>query len=162
MTTRDAYAPEEWNAISDAPVKAALLVILSDIGGPVGTVQETSAMLKAIVEAGSQSPSGLVSSIAAQVKEQRKPEMPDLPKDRDEARRALLEECTSAADIVAEKSPGNAEAYRSWLIEIARRTANAAKEGTFLGFGGTRVSEAESTALADLEAALSVDASEPL
>jgi hypothetical protein len=160
MTTRDAYAAEEWKAISGAPMKAALLVMLSDVGGPVGTFQESGAMLKAIVETGSQSSSGLVAAIAQQVKEQRKPEMPDLPEDRDEARRTLLEGCTAAADIVAEKAPDDADAYRSWLVEIARRTANAAKEGTFLGFGGTRISEAESTALADLEAALSVDASE--
>jgi hypothetical protein len=45
------------------------------------------------------------------------------------------------------KSPGDADAYRSFLVGIAERTAQAAKEGGFLGFGGEWVSKDERTVL---------------
>ena len=56
--------------------------------------------------------------------------------------------------IVAARSAGEAEGYGHWLLSIATAAAEGAKEGTFLGLGGTRVSAAESAALRDLESAL--------
>jgi hypothetical protein len=45
-------------------------------------------------------------------------------------------------------------AYTDFLIKLADRVANAAKEGSFLGFGGERVSEPERALIAELAAAL--------
>jgi len=45
---------------------------------------------------------------------------------------------------------------RRWLYGIADKVANAAKEGGFLGFGGTRVSEDEQAFLTDLRTALKI------
>jgi hypothetical protein len=56
-----------------------------------------------------------------------------------------------------QKSPAEAEEYKRWLVSLARQTAEAAKEGGFLGIGGTRVSEGESTAITELAAALGVN-----
>jgi hypothetical protein len=41
-------------------------------------------------------------------------------------------------------------------VTIAQRTAEAAKEGGFLGIGGTRVSENETVAIRDVARALGV------
>lgn len=46
------------------------------------------------------------------------------------------------------------EALRAWLGSVAEGVAKAAKEGGFLGFGGTQVSEGEQTFLAKLNAVL--------
>lgn len=37
--------------------------------------------------------------------------------------------------------------YRRFVVALAERVANAHKEGSFLGIGGTRISEKEQTAL---------------
>jgi hypothetical protein len=40
-----------------------------------------------------------------------------------------------------------AEEYKRWILSLARKTAEASKEGGFLGIGGTLVSDEESSAL---------------
>ena len=47
-----------------------------------------------------------------------------------------------------------APAFKAWLEDMARRVAEASKEGGFLGFGGVQVSDAERATLAELSAAL--------
>ena len=46
--------------------------------------------------------------------------------------------------------------FRAWLMTLAHGVAAAAKEGGFLGFGGTPVSEHEEAMLAELAEALQV------
>ncbi|RUA06615.1 MAG: hypothetical protein DSY82_09385, partial [Flavobacteriia bacterium] len=41
------------------------------------------------------------------------------------------------------ESPEVVADYKNWILEIAEKVANAAKEGGFLGFGGERFSEKE-------------------
>jgi hypothetical protein len=61
--------------------------------------------------------------------------------------------------VVEKKAkPDEAQAFKQWLVSVSQKVAEAAKEGGFLGFGGTRVSEQETSALRDLTAALSVKA----
>jgi hypothetical protein len=80
-------------------------------------------------------------------------------KNPDEAKQKAVESCVAAAAIVAQKSPAEADEFKQWLMTIATRTSEAAKEGGFLGIGGTRVSEKEKTELAALASALGVSAS---
>ena len=47
-------------------------------------------------------------------------------------------------------SPDEAQAYKTWLASIARRVAEASKEGGFLNMGGTLVSNKEEEALQEL------------
>jgi hypothetical protein len=79
-------------------------------------------------------------------------------KDPEEARKKAVEGCVAAANIVALKSPAEADEFKQWLMTIATRTSEAAKEGGFLGIGGTKVSEKEKTELAALASALGVSA----
>jgi hypothetical protein len=159
MTAPEGYSAEEWKAVTEAPIMAGTLVSIADMSGPVGLVQEASAMLKSSVESGLRSPSEVIKAVAEQLKDQKKPDTPDLPKDRAQAKAALIDGCKRAAEIVAQHSPDEAEPYRQWLFGVATATANAAKEGTFLGFGGTRVSEGERSVLDELATALGVSGS---
>lgn len=154
MTTQTDYTSEEWQTLNTAPFAAGMLITVSDMSGPIGMFQEAGAVTKAIIETGTQSASDVVKRIAEAIEETRKPELPDLPKGRDEARAALIDICRRAVEIVNQKAPAETEALRTWLMTIARWTAEAAKEGGFLGFGGTKVSEGETVALNDLDAAL--------
>ncbi|HEY7094786.1 MAG TPA: hypothetical protein VH393_16505 [Ktedonobacterales bacterium] len=79
-------------------------------------------------------------------------------KDPEEAKKKAVEGCVAAANIVTQKSPAEADEFKQWLMTIANRTAEAGKEGGFLGIGGTRVSEKEKTELAALASALGASA----
>jgi hypothetical protein len=50
--------------------------------------------------------------------------------------------------------PEQAGAFRAFLLDVAQKTAEASREGGFLGFGGERVSEAERRALDQIAAVL--------
>ena len=56
----------------------------------------------------------------------------------------ILDELRAVNAIVTEKAtPEEADAFRNWLLDAAQRSADAAKEGGFLGFNAQRVSEGE-------------------
>jgi hypothetical protein len=55
-------------------------------------------------------------------------------------------------------SADQADGFKSWLVAIAGKVANAGREGGFLGFGGEKVSAAETTAMQDLSSFLGVKA----
>jgi hypothetical protein len=80
---------------------------------------------------------------------------------RDDPQAFFLGRITRAVSLVGQKSPGDATAYKQWLVECAQKTAQAAKEGGFFGFGGTQVTPRETAALDRLRAALDAPASGP-
>jgi hypothetical protein len=157
MAVQDAYTPEEWKAVIDAPVMAGMLITFADVSGPGGLFQESSALMKALGDPGGTS-SDLVTVIAGSWRG-KKPDTPDVPKNRDQAKSALLNGVKRGTDLVAEKSPADADAYKAWLMTVARTVANAAKEGTLLGFGGKTQSAGEVAALDELATTLGVSAS---
>ncbi len=56
----------------------------------------------------------------------------------------VLTRARTATDVLSAKAgPGEAAAYRHWLVGIADQVVNAAKSGGFLGIGGSWVSESE-------------------
>jgi hypothetical protein len=56
--------------------------------------------------------------------------------------------------ILDAKAPEDAAVFKSWLRGISEKVADAAVEGAFLGFGGVRVSDAETATLGDIAKAL--------
>jgi hypothetical protein len=157
MSNQSDYTPEEWKTISAGPVMAGLLVSSADMSGPIGLVKEAWAVSKAFMESASSAPNELIKTISEAIKARGgKPDMPDLPSDSAGIRKALIEGCRQAGAVVSSKSPAEADEYKKWLVSIATRTAGASKEGGILGFGGTLVSEAESSAISELASALGV------
>jgi hypothetical protein len=77
----------------------------------------------------------------------------------DQVRTAALEACRQAAALVEKKArPDEAQAFKQWLVSLGQKVAEAAKEGGFLGLGGTRVSAQETSVLTDLSSALGIKA----
>ena len=70
-----------------------------------------------------------------------------LAADKARAATAILKQKGTKADL---------DGYRSLLVDIADRTAKAAKEGGFMGFGGEWVSENEKAAINKISQALEV------
>jgi hypothetical protein len=57
----------------------------------------------------------------------------------------------------AKATPEEAAAFRQWILQAAQASADAAKEGGFMGIGATRVSEGEKAMIAKLGEVLGVE-----
>ncbi len=156
MSKQSDYTAEEWDNIVSAPMFTGLYVTSADLSGPIGMIKESMAVMKAVFEAAEGSQTELIKGVADEIKaRQGKFKTPDISgKDTAGMRALLLDQIKGAAAAVAHKSPGEGDEYRKWLMALAHKSAEAAKEGGFLGFGGTQVSEDEGHALRELASAL--------
>jgi hypothetical protein len=158
MTTGDKAAAtiasygESWKHVAAGPAAALFMVSASDLSGPIGTVKEAQAATKAMLDAASKGEptsvlasafgAGLTMDMASQVKAL-------APK-----KEALIEIVKAGAAAVAAKSPGELQAYKNTILSVAQASAEASKEGGFLGIGGTLVSKDEQAALDAIKVAL--------
>jgi hypothetical protein len=158
MSTKTDYSAEEWKAISGAPVAAGLFVTLADASGPVGVAKEALAVGKAIAQSALGDAPEIVKALAESVKgKEGRPELPDVPTgDRTQTKNALIDAIKAAVRAVEGKSPNEVEGYKTWLASVAAKVAQAAKEGGFLGIGGTLVSRDEEEALKQLADVLGI------
>ena len=151
MSTKNDYSTSEWKAIASAPVAAGLFITLSDTSGPIGIAKEALAVGRAITDAAQGQTPEIVKAIAMSMKDNGRPETPDMPMgNRAKSKEALTSTIRSAVDAVERHSPSEAQAYKTWLASVARRVAEASKEGGFLNMGGTLVSSKEEEALKEL------------
>jgi hypothetical protein len=159
MASKADYTPEEWQTIGMAPVLTSLYISLADPSGPIGLVKEMYAAVSGIVETAKEADAiPIVKDLATDMQARAlKPEVPKFGS-KDEALTFARAELGKALALVESKAPGDAPAFRQWLYDTAKRSAEAGKEGGFLGFGGTAVSDAERTALTELAGLLGVTA----
>jgi hypothetical protein len=160
------FSPEDWALVRSSPLLAGLLITLSDLRtGPIGVLKEGFAPSQAIIEAGEGAANPIVASVVANIKEMAKkgeclqPPFQVSGKNPEQLKTevaALLKRIPGILD--AKVSSEQAAGFKSWLVTIADKVANAAREGGFLGFGGERVSAAESAAIKDVASALGVQA----
>ena len=166
MAQKSDFTPDEWHRLIAAPMIAGVAVTAADPSGLWGLLQESLASGGALLEAKRDAAANpLVKAIVADF---------ESPEGRAAARDGVKERLTgkSPADIskaavqglkelsaiLDAKAPADAAAFKSWLGEIARRVAEAGKEGGFLGFGGVSVSDAEKATLAEINSVLGVKA----
>jgi hypothetical protein len=160
MTTKADFSQEEWDRLLEAPLAVSLLVSTSD-PNVFDAVKESLASARAIaVAAKSTTASELLHAVTAdlQHRETAKEARPELSsKDPVAVRRDLLAHIGEASSALQQKaSPEEADEIRRWLYQVGVDVAEAAKEGGVFGIGGTRVSDAEKQALADLAQALGI------
>lgn len=148
MTAKADFTEEEWKAVLEGPPSAGLIVIASDRGG---SIRETFSMAKAYTEARKEhGESELLDDLV-----NAKPEM-DRTRyhSQEELKEGSLKNITEAVDLLkAKATPEELEEYKKFIVVLANRVAEARKEG-FLGLSGERVSDDESAAIAEVEAAL--------
>lgn len=80
------------------------------------------------------------------------------PQTPDELKGIIRERTTETLGMLRAKGATEEDinSFKRMMYAVADAVANASKEGGFLGFGGTRVSEAEQSVLAQIKAELSV------
>ena len=160
MATKADFTPEEWQRILSMPQIVSFYLALASPSNPLGLAQEMVASAKGLVEAIKTSTGNeLIDAVAADMRERvEKRERLDPPlkpgNDIDEMKAQCLQACRDVAVLLAQKALADAEAYKQWVYQSAQNSAEAAKEGGFLGIGGQRVSEEEATALKEIAAAL--------
>lgn len=155
MTNSLDFTPAEWEVLESAPMLAGLLV--GDLVDPKRWLAEIYAVFDRAQALESTSDSVLIRAVTERMlaREGDSIDLPvDLPASVPEARAYLIAGCLQALRLVAEKSPAEAPAFKSWLLGLARTAAASTKEGGFLGFGGTSISAAERTILHELGTAL--------
>jgi hypothetical protein len=161
MVTKTDFTAQEWQQVLMGPQMAALVVIMASPSGPVGAVKELAAASQVIAEV-IEKPSGnaLIDAVAADYKEKmekkEKFEQPQLGKDPNAVIVQCLQACIDLAALVDQKAPDEANGYKQWVYQAAERSSTAAKEGGFLGMGGTLVSAQETAALKDLAEKLGI------
>jgi hypothetical protein len=160
MTTKADFTDDEWSRLERAPMIAGMAISLADPGGPIEAVKETMATLKTVTEVAQSGAGGeLVGAVArsfAEKAKKRESPMGDFKPRGAMAGQEILEELRAVNDLVTQKAtPEEASAFREWLLTAAKRAADAAKEGGFMGFNAKRVSEGEQQMLDKLGGVLS-------
>jgi hypothetical protein len=168
MSTKADFSAEEWKLVLRSPLMAGLAVVAASPSGPLGVLREMFAVGKLVHETRAQADAtggltnDLLRSLVAELSSPGARAQLDVSELRGvpppQLQGHALEACRAVAALVDRKaSREEADGVKRWLVSIAQRTAEAAKEGGFLGIGGTRVSESETTAIRDVARALGVD-----
>lgn len=158
MTDKAAFSAEEWETLSEAPLAASMFVTMAS-PSLFGAMGEVFAATRRLVE-GAQNPSGspLLMALLGEFKQldTARAAQPDFEsRDIESVKATLRATLSGAGSLLKQKAtPAEAAEIRAWLNGIATATAEAAKEGGFLGFGGVRVSEDETAALNEINSLL--------
>ena len=141
-----------------------LLSVRSSLGD-FWAIKEGLAPSQAIIEAGAGTSNAVVASVVASIKEmasKRERLQPPISiggKKPEEVKAEVISQLAKIPAILEGKVPADqADGYKSWLLAVAGKVANAATAGGIFGFGGEKVSAAETAAINELASSLGVKA----
>jgi len=162
MAGKADFSPEEWQQVLGGVFLAGFAVSAAEPSGLWGMLQETFASGRAVLEArATAGDNALMKAIVAdfETSEGRSDAQKFVKRQLEgakgeELKQRAIEGVRQAAANADQKAPLEATAFKGWLLKIASRVAEAAKEGGFLGIGGVPVSAAERAALDEITAAL--------
>jgi hypothetical protein len=159
MSTKADFSADEWDLLRTSPMMAGLLVVAASPSGPVGLVQESVAMSRMILDAANTAQTPLLKSLADDIKSSMSVAKAPPGATPAAVQEAATEILRRTSELLGQKAtPEEATEVKEWLTKIARATAEATKEGGFLGFGGTLVSDQEKAAIARVNSSLGVAA----
>ena len=163
MSSKDDFTPQEWTMLIKAPMMVSYAVMGAAPSGGIGIVKEMKAVADAIVDSGEHAPAGsLVQAVVNEIKTNAT-DGSSGPKETippGEIKGRAVELCRDVAQILQSKTnEEEAQSYKLWLLSVGKGVAEAAKEGGFLIFGGTRVSDSEMEALTEVASALGINLS---
>jgi hypothetical protein len=162
MANKQNFTPEEWTKVLQSAMLVGIAVSAADPSGLWGTLKEAAAGSRALTAAKADAGSNeLILAVASDF---------ETSQGRADVQKALnvcfadahpadcvqrsLANLREVAVILDAKAPADARAFKAWLRGISQTVAEAAAEGTYLSFGGVRVSDAERATLDDIATAL--------
>lgn len=154
MTTRAMFSDEEWAQLLQSPFTAGMYVILADPSFVVGSMKEAFALSSGILNKAQDNNSELLSALLKDLQDAKTVKEAQIKfdqKDLAAMKKKITDALGGAVRILDQKATAEEAAeFKNWLYDLGVKTANAAKEGGFLGFGGTRVTESEEVALQEI------------
>jgi hypothetical protein len=158
MDVKDAFTAEEWQTLLRLPLKIGVTLMVVAPSGPIGLTKETMTLAQApFALAQASNANALVSALAVELQAQAKA----IVKDEESAFKhsdpasytgKAVEACMAAAAALSKTSAEDAGAYRTWVLAVGQKVAEAAKEG------GVPVSDQEQALLKEMDEALNVSA----
>jgi len=159
MSTKADFSVDEWDLLRSAPLMASILVVAASPSGPIGLVQESAAAGKMILESVSSARTPLLKDLSEDLTQKMSFPKPPAGATPTQVQGAATEILKRTSDLLAAKATAEEAAeVKQWLAGVAKATAEATKEGGFLGFGGTLISDEEKAALATVNSTLGLAA----
>jgi hypothetical protein len=157
MSTKADFSADEWDLLRSSPLMSSILVVAASPSGPVGLVQESTAAGKMILQTAQSAQTPLLKSLAEDLTQHMSFPKPPSGATPDKVQAAASEILKRTSALLAQKAtPEETAEIKQWLAKVAQATAEATKEGGFLGFGGVLVSDQEKTALTAVNSALGI------
>lgn len=164
MSTLNDYTQDEQEKMMAAPMLVSMYIMGSSLSGPIGLVKEMVAGVETAMEvAKSAAPDSVLTALFSEenMKLQQAKMQAETSastqgaENMDQAKTKMLDDIKQAVAILTAKgSPAEVTTYKKLMVDVAEKVANAAKEGGFMGVGGTLVNDAEKTAISDIQTAV--------
>jgi hypothetical protein len=165
MSEREDFSDDEWHTLRAAVWQAPMGVIEIDPSGTITAGHEVEAV--EAVLAAKQFDEGLIGLITRDLLDADAATPEDVPDagptnaaaeaatDLESFPDRVIDAMAEVRRVLDTKAPGESEAYRAWLFELATVAAQAGREG-FAGLAGPKVSDDEAGYLQQLQDALGV------
>jgi hypothetical protein len=163
MADKTTFGPEEWAGILTTAGAVSMYIITASPA--VGdSMKESFALAKNLADPKQkENAGGLLKAVLSEFTDSSsaKAAQPKYEGAKDMAglRTMILEDITKNVAVIDAKAEANEGLdFKMWLYKVANDTAEAAKEGDFMGIGGVKVNQAEKDALSQLATVLGVQA----
>ncbi len=169
---KDQFIEDEWFLISSVPSMVGAAMAGAGKSGIIGTAKEAMASMKGMVAGKSDYPDNeLINAVLVKAESfsdarekagvYREKAMAQFKEQNisspEEFNNYMLDNARKAVALVKDKrGDKEAEEYQQWCISVAKKVAEAASEGGFMGFGGEQVSDGEKALMAELQKVFTV------
>lgn len=152
MSVKTDFTSDEWQTLLQAPGAAGIYIMMADPNFVIGSMKEAFALSAGILHKEKDTGnSPLLAELLSEFKDKEMAKQAQIKfekKDLDSVKKKAFDTLQRAAQLLEQKAtPEEAAEIKTWLYSMCDKVANAAKEGGFLGFGGTTVSDKEKEAL---------------
>ncbi|HYA33679.1 MAG TPA: hypothetical protein VEG65_06780 [Candidatus Bathyarchaeia archaeon] len=154
MAIKDKFTNEEWQQLLDLPYAVSFAIVTAS-PSLLGLFGESKTILTEPAVLASSSGSDLVAALSGEMqsraKELIKQQQTLFKQDQSGYRSKTIEACKTVLTILGKISAEEATAYKTWVLAIAQKVAEAAKES-----GGVVINDAEKAVLSDVSAAFGI------
>ena len=156
---KEDFSSEDWRLVVSAPSLVGLAVSAASPSGPLGVIKEMFVVGAAISDlAREREENTLIQELMDDIRHhETKTLRPEGATQMEEARAWALTELAGVPEALDRAGGGpEADEYLQWLVAVAVRVAEAAKEGSVFGLGGEQVTDAEDVAIGEVGEALGI------
>ena len=156
MSGKSAFSEQEWKNIVAAAPMVGMAVSAASPNGPWGVIKEMFSVGMAMAELTREgSDNQLIQDLLNDLKaRETRPERPPGMKNQQEVIDYALNHLRDVVRVIDVKASDDSDGFKSWLMQVGERVAEASNEGGIFGFGGVRVSDEERQMLSRISATL--------